>query len=147
MMSEVYLRARGGTPFQRNRDLRISGLSPRTRRNRIISCRQYSCRRSISAHAEEPRRCDDGRSADKVYLRARGGTENDVGHDAPALGLSPRTRRNRDAILGRYITLGSISAHAEEPLAYNTLILIDNLKEHNVSEINFSEAAVLHRHR
>ncbi|APH59979.1 hypothetical protein GbCGDNIH7_8360 [Granulibacter bethesdensis] len=41
----------------------------------------------------------------------------------------------------------SISAHAEEPLAYNTLILIDNLKEHNVSEINFSEAAVLHRHR
>ncbi|APH57537.1 Hypothetical protein GbCGDNIH6_1629c [Granulibacter bethesdensis] len=53
----------------------------------------------------------------RVYLRARGGTTRIVGGEILIPGLSPRTRRNRGIDSLRRVTGGSISAHAEEPLA------------------------------
>ncbi|ASV62787.1 Hypothetical protein GbCGDNIH9_1629a [Granulibacter bethesdensis] len=52
-------------------------------------------KRSISAHAEEPRATDHHHQLAGVYLRARGGTPLVHTLNLADLGLSPRTRRNR----------------------------------------------------
>ncbi|APH52373.1 Hypothetical protein GbCGDNIH5_8162 [Granulibacter bethesdensis] len=51
---EVYLRARGGTLHMEREINYHDGLSPRTRRNPLLSARQVRKLGSISAHAEEP---------------------------------------------------------------------------------------------
>ncbi|APH52371.1 Hypothetical protein GbCGDNIH5_8160 [Granulibacter bethesdensis] len=92
------------------------GLSPRTRRNlRRIRHRLHETG-SISAHAEEPVDHDKAGRIDEVYLRARGGTSRGGSGVRKTKGLSPRTRRNPRAIFARKAWVGSISAHAEEPL-------------------------------
>ncbi|APH52455.1 Hypothetical protein GbCGDNIH1_8033 [Granulibacter bethesdensis CGDNIH1] len=72
-----------------------SGLSPRTRRNRVRQGRQNARGGSISAHAEEPWARTRRVSRRRVYLRARGGTLYRGRSGAIEKGLSPRTRRNR----------------------------------------------------
>ncbi|APH52369.1 Hypothetical protein GbCGDNIH5_8159 [Granulibacter bethesdensis] len=74
MMSEVYLRARGGTPLSGGAFQRHGGLSPRTRRNRCPLVERLAAHGSISAHAEEPTPPLPRGRALGVYLRARGGT-------------------------------------------------------------------------
>ena len=111
----VYPRPRGGTrrPFG---DVRPRvGLSPPTRGNRIRELVPNRERRSIPAHAGEPR----GRAARahgrEVYPRPRGGTlileESQIG----CVGLSPPTRGNRRSSRDCAACARSIPAHAGEP--------------------------------
>ncbi len=111
----VYLRARGGAQPGRMILVDDGGLSPRTRRNRLLGQIAIPDRGSISAHAEEPRRSPSARFPDRVYLRARGGTRL-CSHASPSRqALSPRTRRNPTIHASNKSANGSISAHAEEP--------------------------------
>ncbi|APH59977.1 Hypothetical protein GbCGDNIH7_7112a [Granulibacter bethesdensis] len=71
------------------------GLSPRTRRNQSSAAQNLRGHRSISAHAEEPAAPRSPRRRLQVYLRARGGTGVRMSEKIYAIGLSPRTRRNR----------------------------------------------------
>ncbi|APH65142.1 Hypothetical protein GbCGDNIH1_1701a [Granulibacter bethesdensis CGDNIH1] len=92
------------------------GLSPRTRRNPEKQRRPPQREWSISAHAEEPKSMRSRPRISRVYLRARGGTT--LAFDAASVrtGLSPRTRRNQQALSLTMSAARSISAHAEEPV-------------------------------
>ncbi|APH52372.1 Hypothetical protein GbCGDNIH5_8161 [Granulibacter bethesdensis] len=71
----VYLRARGGTSVVRTPGQLGPGLSPRTRRNPLLSGANCRTAGSISAHAEEPLTTALAARFARVYLRARGGTD------------------------------------------------------------------------
>ncbi|APH65064.1 Hypothetical protein GbCGDNIH1I4_1630 [Granulibacter bethesdensis] len=115
--AEVYLRARGGTGLTMDASIAAHGLSPRTRRNRMMHPAHPAISGSISAHAEEPIFSLGSAARIAVYLRARGGTYDLCRAMVTAQGLSPRTRRNHEWIQAGVHHRGSISAHAEEPLS------------------------------
>ncbi|ABI62280.1 Hypothetical protein GbCGDNIH1_1382 [Granulibacter bethesdensis CGDNIH1] len=73
-------------------------------------------RRTIPAHAGEPRALRSQKRPRWDYPRARGGTQR-VSHAARCMaGLSPRTRGNlTEGRAGRDV-LGTIPAHAGEPV-------------------------------
>ncbi len=111
----VYLRACGGTVVHRLPLCHVVGLSPRMRRNLLVSRRGRGGLGSISAHAEEPA-CGWGAACRPwVYLRACGGTSRTASRRPRWAGLSPRMRRNPGYSNARDSRAGSISAHAEEP--------------------------------
>ena len=112
----VYPRPRGGTkslPLMSASDI---GLSPPTRGNPPLSSASMMSARSIPAHAGEPGGDGRRRRVGEVYPRPRGGTPT-----APAIlrsssGLSPPTRGNRARRNPRPVAIGSIPAHAGEPV-------------------------------
>ena len=71
---EVYPRPRGGTGLLRAESAFGGGLSPPTRGNRQRIARCPGRRRSIPAHAGEPRRQFCRARSARVYPRPRGGT-------------------------------------------------------------------------
>ncbi|BAO89559.1 putative membrane protein [Caballeronia cordobensis] len=73
----VYLRTRGGTGSTPDADFMNDGLSPHTRRNPLEDRHGQRRAGSISAHAEEPAKCSLRACPAWVYLRTRGGTEED----------------------------------------------------------------------
>ena len=90
--SRVYPRARGGARSFESLCRQRGGLSPRTRG----SLRQHAGggfgRRSIPAHAGEPRRRSRTPWSFMVYPRARGGAVRLLWRNDHHHGLSPRTR-------------------------------------------------------
>ena len=72
-------------------------------------------RRSIPAHAGEPRRSSGWSDCHWVYPRPRGGAVAATGPEAPIQGLSPPTRGSLPTDRDPGQNLGSIPAHAGEP--------------------------------
>ena len=112
----VYLRVGGGaimTPFYYSMEL---GLSPRGRRSRFPRKPEIPVPGSISAWAEEPYVVNNCLLTFRVYLRVGGGARTLFEMPRTTEGLSPRGRRSQCVYLFITISLGSISAWAEEPL-------------------------------
>ena len=72
---KVYPRPRGGTALANANELAAEGLSPPTRGNPSPWWMKFSARRSIPAHAGEPRSAAFAPSKRWVYPRPRGGTQ------------------------------------------------------------------------
>ena len=114
--TRVYPRACGGTFLFSSLGCSVRGLSPRMRGNQTLELRKEVGRRSIPAHAGEPKRRPRMPQKPRVYPRACGGTGlGAVTQDAGA-GLSPRMRGNQRAPAATCDRKGSIPAHAGEPL-------------------------------
>ena len=111
----VYPRPRGGTRAHSGREDSWAGLSPPTRGNPELRRLRRSHRRSIPAHAGEPRTSTATTESPTVYPRPRGGTVRAHPLRGRILGLSPPTRGN--PFLGRPSgsLIRSIPAHAGEP--------------------------------
>ena len=110
-----YPRARGGTQSINLATSYNSGLSPRTRGNRVEPSRRIALSRTIPAHAGEPATRAPRPPASRDYPRARGGTLGAVALGGGLAGLSPRTRGNPRGGGGEGRLLGTIPAHAGEP--------------------------------
>ena len=111
----VYPRERGGTQQSSVATLCAGGLSPRTRGNlgmRPIPVISYG---SIPANAGEPAAACPLPRLLRVYPRERGGTSIRSPSISIVLGLSPRTRGNRDIPQTRALRFRSIPANAGEP--------------------------------
>ena len=93
----------------------VYGLSPPTRGNPRRFQQPRDMRRSIPAHAGEPRSLSSRASACRVYPRPRGGTQDGRVIPLDMLGLSPPTRGNRPSGLVEERHKRSIPAHAGEP--------------------------------
>ena len=111
----VYPRACGGTPGGRVDGVRVSGLSPRMRGNRVPIHLLPLPVGSIPAHAGEPRVSWALNVRSRVYPRACGGTTPRSTRTRSSWGLSPRMRGNHRHGLGHPAHHGSIPAHAGEP--------------------------------
>ena len=111
----VYPRPRGGTKLAKLKIPLAMGLSPPTRGNLPFLRFRALWRRSIPAHAGEPRANSRAERRRRVYPRPRGGTRA-IGSDwLKPRGLSPPTRGNPPAA-SRYCSAArSIPAHAGEP--------------------------------
>ena len=90
----VYPRPRGGTCHRSPVAGRRRGLSPPTRGNRVVEEGTSPLRRSIPAHAGEPRAYPPRDAGWKVYPRPRGGTSLISPRFCRRQGLSPPTRGN-----------------------------------------------------
>ena len=111
----VYPRPRGGTRRE-ERERRVkNGLSPPTRGNRANVRRQVFLRRSIPAHAGEPRDMRSPAQPPRVYPRPRGGTDSCRPVIRASGGLSPPTRGNPPLFTAALFQTRSIPAHAGEP--------------------------------
>ena len=113
----VYPRPRGGTVAAEAQPRVWHGLSPPTRGNPKLQQLVEQLRRSIPAHAGEPKRCSCSHTAIAVYPRPRGGTQASSRLSLSPRGLSPPTRGNQVRIAKRNRRPGSIPAHAGEPPA------------------------------
>ena len=111
----VYPRPRGGTSSIMFGPKMFSGLSPPTRGNRYPVLVRWHYRRSIPAHAGEPRQSRRRGGISWVYPRPRGGTKSSITQAPCERGLSPPTRGNPRYGRGRPDIGGSIPAHAGEP--------------------------------
>ena len=114
--SKVYPRPRGGTAISSSVYSRSSGLSPPTRGNHGACHNWGGGHGSIPAHAGEPDRRRWRSRGGWVYPRPRGGTRTSASEAGGESGLSPPTRGNPDAGAARMRRVGSIPAHAGEPI-------------------------------
>ena len=112
----VYPRPRGGTLRVRVVRGGIGGLSPPTRGNQRTTSPGPDSMRSIPAHAGEPPLSLDSDCQIRVYPRPRGGTVFALVNRYLRQGLSPPTRGNRMRPVIVKLSIGSIPAHAGEPL-------------------------------
>ena len=112
---EVYPRPRGGTLEGRAANVRSAGLSPPTRGNHAPPRRHVGQRRSIPAHAGEPRMMMSSAAISRVYPRPRGGTTDTKRRSRKRCGLSPPTRGNPAPAVRAVVQDRSIPAHAGEP--------------------------------
>ena len=114
LLPRVDLRVCGGDEPPEAFRAFVKGRSPRARRRRLRDGRGMVLPGSISACAEETRRCSCCTVTGRVDLRVRGGDE-DVGRIKDATcGRSPRARRRRGSAVDHGELAGSISACAEE---------------------------------
>ena len=111
----VYPRGCGGTCCVFPCFLRVRGLSPRVRGNRVAPAGFDALSGSIPAGAGEPPRSRQPRSECRVYPRGCGGTRELPGPGAHTPGLSPRVRGNQCFRLASGDGTGSIPAGAGEP--------------------------------
>ena len=118
----AYLRERGGTAARAQTGICKAGLSPRTRRNLLLTPEPRGAVGPISANAEEPITQDTQSGLIRAYLRERGGTCFAGCYCLCIKGLSPRTRRNPCRSAAELVEFGPISANAEEPLRSNSLL-------------------------
>ena len=115
----VYPRPRGGTGAGVQLAETPRGLSPPTRGNPESVKERTQELGSIPAHAGEPRQRERGRRGQTVYPRPRGGTFGGACWRAGRYGLSPPTRGNPCAASNRAKAVGSIPAHAGEPICHS----------------------------
>ena len=115
-LSRVYPRACGGTTAGRPAMVRDTGLSPRMRGNRVQRFRAVAHKGSIPAHAGEPAAFRVSADENRVYPRACGGTLCVTAGQQHPGGLSPRMRGNPSDTESENERVGSIPAHAGEPL-------------------------------
>ena len=114
--ARVYPRACGGTGDRPRAVVVFWGLSPRMRGNRLRGGGEIDVVGSIPAHAGEPCLNASSWSRRGVYPRACGGTvpAPPAGRRHP--GLSPRMRGNPLRVEVGLAPIGSIPAHAGEPI-------------------------------
>ena len=113
--TRVYPRVYGGTPRRRLSSEVKPGLSPRVRGNPPLSRDAGRYARSIPACTGEPRAPPQTPRSKSVYPRVYGGTQGPCLLPAPAAGLSPRVRGNRNRSKGHFSNRGSIPACTGEP--------------------------------
>ena len=114
--STVYPRPRGGA-YRGSGDRKCrSGLSPPTRGSRSRSPRSAKPGGSIPAHAGEPAQRTKPCTRPWVYPRPRGGAHSSIGDTPLSEGLSPPTRGSRLLSCYPLHAVGSIPAHAGEPV-------------------------------
>ena len=111
----VYPRPRGGTVPGSVLAFGAWGLSPPTRGNPDCVGAARRRRRSIPAHAGEPKATPSRADAETVYPRPRGGTAPALSSPRQSTGLSPPTRGNRPSAAAVRVLSRSIPAHAGEP--------------------------------
>ena len=111
----VYPRACGATFVAAAARSPATGLSPRMRGNRLCPYLPAPIRRSIPAHAGQPKRGNIGHCGRRVYPRACGATHLPDGRGNIPGGLSPRMRGNRYISRKALIDIRSIPAHAGQP--------------------------------
>ena len=114
----VYPRPRGGTSESGYLAGMYRGLSPPTRGNLSAGLGIEVSRRSIPAHAGEPRYRNDMARYAAVYPRPRGGTDMSENKITVKTGLSPPTRGNLIRASSNPGDVGSIPAHAGEPYSH-----------------------------
>ena len=114
--TRVYPRACGGTHRKVVKDDGQQGLSPRMRGNPGNTADENERAGSIPAHAGEPGAGGVKVDAPQVYPRACGGTPAGLAAVVFGPGLSPRMRGNPIFLLWEIPLMGSIPAHAGEPL-------------------------------
>ena len=112
----VYPRTRGGTSLPPVCTLCCRGLSPHTRGNPGAALDARRLPGSIPAHAGEPPAPVSASRMARVYPRTRGGTDFGPIPFAPLMGLSPHTRGNPIGLNFGDPCVGSIPAHAGEPI-------------------------------
>ncbi len=112
---KVYPRARGGAPTYLPSRWVGTGLSPRTRGSRKRIAYVDVPKRSIPAHAGEPKSSTRSAAWKRVYPRARGGALPRRWKSSRVEGLSPRTRGSRRHHRRISGNRRSIPAHAGEP--------------------------------
>ena len=117
----VYPRPRGGTNMPRYLCGITAGLSPPTRGNPAALELRPRPQRSIPAHAGEPAQAGRAPCRKRVYPRPRGGTEVAYAREIRREGLSPPTRGNHCVLSSLYEYVGSIPAHAGEPVLIPTV--------------------------
>ena len=111
----VYPRVCGGTGYLTPRGLRLPGLSPRVRGNRLAQWQVANQPRSIPACAGEPRGGGSTALRRRVYPRVCGGTVPSPARMQASAGLSPRVRGNLLPKGAEELAGGSIPACAGEP--------------------------------
>ena len=115
VMAGVYPRTCGGTCSSAWLCTAWWGLSPHVRGNLQALEKRADGQGSIPARAGEPVGCGQSLSASRVYPRTCGGTISGVNAGAPATGLSPHVRGNRERRARVPSPQGSIPARAGEP--------------------------------
>ena len=113
--ASVYPRPRGGTRISTFTTESSEGLSPPTRGTPPVCAHARGGRRSIPAHAGEPRINHAVTCLSEVYPRPRGGTPIGSIPITHTPGLSPPTRGNPRVRRASAVRRGSIPAHAGEP--------------------------------
>ena len=117
MKGRAYPRGRGGTLGEAVKVARLTGLSPRTRGNRLPDGPRCPWRGPIPADAGEPYRRIPLPGYLWAYPRGRGGTNQMVERERISEGLSPRTRGNPPSAKGGVMPTGPIPADAGEPIS------------------------------
>ena len=112
----VYPRPRGGAGVLTVDASCVKGLSPPTRGSREVALRVPLHPRSIPAHAGEPRPVSRRTTGNWVYPRPRGGATLTLELANGKTGLSPPTRGSRSPKEPDLLPVGSIPAHAGEPV-------------------------------
>ena len=115
-LCRVYPRACGATCHLVSLHYTQAGLSPRMRGNLVLSPQQHFPVGSIPAHAGQPVFSGSGLASAGVYPRACGATQHNVDWIQAAAGLSPRMRGNQLSLDAENPELGSIPAHAGQPM-------------------------------
>ena len=123
LASWVYPRTCGGTSTSSPATEPPSGLSPHMRGNHLERGHYALSKGSIPAHAGEPTHSIAAAGGIRVYPRTCGGTRTPQKLTKTPGGLSPHMRGNRTAVAVERPWLGSIPAHAGEPLTFKLLIL------------------------
>ena len=114
-MYRVYPRACGATRLSRVAVLLGDGLSPRMRGNRLTYGDRMPKKRSIPAHAGQPKCPRARRRPARVYPRACGATSCRQEGIVARYGLSPRMRGNHAGRARDGEEWRSIPAHAGQP--------------------------------
>ena len=112
----VYPRVGGATWRWAKVSRSSSGLSPRGRGNPTVSSLQSSAAGSIPAWAGQPLPGALFHLIEKVYPRVGGATSTSLSSHSPWLGLSPRGRGNRAAVVSPCPWCRSIPAWAGQPI-------------------------------
>ncbi len=115
--SRVYPRTCGGTRMAAYYNEHDPGLSPHMRGNHMENHNGSQLAGSIPAHAGEPPNRLPRVHCMRVYPRTCGGTSSRAQPPSPALGLSPHMRGNHGHAFAGRIAMGSIPAHAGEPIS------------------------------
>ena len=116
----VYPRECGGTSRKASIWVKIKGLSPRVRGNRLFQVVTKATGRSIPASAGEPVQFLVVATTSTVYPRECGGTPLDHALACVIRGLSPRVRGNRGPADRAAGAERSIPASAGEPCSLTT---------------------------
>ena len=112
----VHPRSRGAAPAPQRRQASHLGPSPLTRGSRRVDRRRDSREGSIPAHAGQPLACRRISPALRVHPRSRGAASSIGCTSALAMGPSPLTRGSPLPKMPETWPVGSIPAHAGQPI-------------------------------
>ena len=123
----VYPRVCGGTRSRPSRVVRVRGLSPRVRGNRVPRPGGERGCGSIPACAGEPPSAAVWCAPRRVYPRVCGGTRSRRWTARASSGLSPRVRGNHVLLADEVPARGSIPACAGEPVGLHEIVSLSGV--------------------